>query len=247
MQLADPHALDLEYTRTMMGFLLFKPDPRSIAMLGLGGGSLAKFCHRYLPRACIDVVEINPHVIALRDEFHVPPDGERLRVRCADAAHFVRDDPARFDVLLIDGFDSGGQPARLCSQRFYDDCHELLQPGGIVVVNLHLGHPRYDTLVDRIRRSFDDSVLVVDDGELTNSIVFACKGGALRAGRRALFSPRRLDRAAADSLRASFALVRAAANAANASGSGPPTPALVPAGATATVGCRGRTARAVDE
>lgn len=241
MQLADPHALDLEYTRTMMGFLLFKPEPRRIAMLGLGGGSLAKFCYRHLPHACIDVVEINPHVIALRDEFHVPPDGERFRVLCADAAQFVRDETARFDVLLIDGFDSGGQPTRLCSQRFYDDCHDLLLPGGIVVVNLHLGHPRYATLVERIRRSFDGSVLVVDDGELTNSIVFAGKGGALQTGQRALRSPRRLDRAAADSLRASFALVRAAMNAAEAPPSGRPEAARVPAAPAA--GCRARTVK----
>src|SRR5437016_2304602 len=65
MQLKSPHALDLEYTRTMMAFLLFNPEPSSISMIGLGGGSLAKFCHRYLPQARIQVVEINPHVIAL--------------------------------------------------------------------------------------------------------------------------------------------------------------------------------------
>ena len=67
MQVDDPDALDLGYTRTMMGFLLFQPEPRQIAMVGLGGGSLAKFCHRYLPQAQIQVAEINPHVIALRN------------------------------------------------------------------------------------------------------------------------------------------------------------------------------------
>src|SRR5262249_337568 len=80
MQLSDPDALNLEYTGTMMGFLMFNPDPASIAMIGLGGGSLAKFCHRYLPRATLQVVEINPHVIAMRDEFHVPRDGAHFRV-----------------------------------------------------------------------------------------------------------------------------------------------------------------------
>ena len=46
----------------MMGFLLFKPEPGNIAMIGLGGGSLAKFCHRDLPRSRIQAIEINPHV-----------------------------------------------------------------------------------------------------------------------------------------------------------------------------------------
>lgn len=73
MRIDDPNALALEYTRTMMGFLLFRPEPRSIGMVGLGGGSLAKFCYHHLPGARIQIAEINPLVIALRDEFHIPP------------------------------------------------------------------------------------------------------------------------------------------------------------------------------
>jgi spermidine synthase len=211
MQLKDPHALDLEYTRTMMAFLLFNPEPDSISMIGLGGGSLAKFCHRYLPRARVQVVEINPHVIALRDEFHVPPDDERFTVVRGDGAQFVRLRATRCDVLVVDGFDSEGLPSRLCSQRFYDDCFEMLQPGGIMVVNLHYGHANYDSHVGRIRRSFNDAVLVVDDGELSNSIVFACKGQALARYRPgAVRRPKNLENAAAEQLLAAFALVASA-------------------------------------
>lgn len=211
MLLDDPTALDLEYTRTMMGFLLFVPQPRDIVMIGLGGGSIAKFCHRHLRRARIRVVEVNPHVIALRDEFRVPPDDGRFSVVRADAARFVRDSTQRCDALLVDGFDSGGQPDALCSQRFYDDCRALLQPGGVAAINLHYGHPHHAIHVERIRRSFDDAVLVVDDGEASNSIVFACQGGGLD---RARFPAQRqatdLAAAAADPLREAFALIASA-------------------------------------
>jgi len=211
MQIGDPHALDLEYTRTMMGFLLFKPDPRSIAMIGLGGGSLAKFCYRHLPQARIQVVEINPHVIALRDEFQVPADDERFTVERGDGARFVRWRAAHCDVLMVDGFDSDGLPSRLCSQRFYDDCFETLQPGGIMVVNLHYGHANYAIHLERIRRSFDAAVMVVDDGELSNSIVFACKGRTFERHRPGVVRrPKNLDSAAADQLLAAFALITTA-------------------------------------
>jgi spermidine synthase len=186
MKTRDPFALALEYTRTMMGALLLMPQPARIGMVGLGGGSLAKFCHRHLPAARIEVVEINPHVIALRDEFHVPPDDARLQVHRGDGALFIRQCASRFDLLFIDGFDRRGMPARLSSQRFYDDCFEALCPQGIAVVNLYRGDPRYDIFLDRIRRSFDDSVLVVDDKARCNSIVFGCKGEVLtrlRSGR----------------------------------------------------------------
>jgi spermidine synthase len=60
MQLQRPQALELEYTCTMMGFLMVRPGARRLAMIGLGGGSIAKFCHRYLTRASLVVVELNP-------------------------------------------------------------------------------------------------------------------------------------------------------------------------------------------
>jgi len=90
MQLQDPSALDLEYTQTMMAFLMFEPEPTAIAMIGLGGGSLPKFCYRYLPGTHIRVIEINPHVIALRDAFHVPRDNKRFSIVHTDGAYFVR-------------------------------------------------------------------------------------------------------------------------------------------------------------
>ena len=80
MNLDDPRALDLEYSCTLMGFLSFQPEPKHIAIFGLGGGSLPKFCHRYVPAALIEAVEINPQVPALRDEFQIPRDDERLTV-----------------------------------------------------------------------------------------------------------------------------------------------------------------------
>ncbi len=211
MDVRNPYALDLEYTQTMMGFLLFLPEPRRIAMIGLGGGSLAKFCHRYLERTFIQVVEINPHVLALREHFHVPPDGERFQVIHGDGAQFVRYRAVRPEVLMVDGFDSNGLPGRLCSQRFYDDCYEMLQPGGMMVANLHYGHRQYDQHLGRIQRSFGGAMLVVDDSDLSNSIVFACKGTALEAARAGVVRrPKGLDRAASEQLLDAFSRVNRA-------------------------------------
>ena len=206
MNLQEPCALALEYSRTMMGFLLFKPEPKHIAMVGLGGGSLAKFCHRYLPATRIEVVEINPHVLALRDEFQIPPDDERLTVLLGDGAAFVREADSGCDVLMVDGFDYDGQPFALSSQAFYDDCADHLQPAGILVVNLVSRHPQHSLFVDRIQRSFADDVLIVETSSLGNSIVFAFKEPHMRLHRSvALRAPTHLDREAGRQLSASFA------------------------------------------
>jgi len=213
MDLRHPDVLHLEYTRTMMGFLLFVPAPRHITMVGLGGGSLAKFCHRHLPKARIQVIEINPHVIALRDEFRVPPDSGRFTVVQGDGAEFVSSPARPCDVLLLDGYDHDGLPASLSSQRFYDDCREMLAPDGMLVVNLHCSQTRWQQQVARIRRSFAGAVLTVDDDDGSNSVVFA--GAAHLAGRsnsRPMRRPRGLDHDAWAQLRATFSRVLAAAN-----------------------------------
>lgn len=176
MRKADPDRLILGYTRTMMGFLLFQPKPEQIAMIGLGGGSLAKYCLRYVPDAHFTAVEINPDVIALREKFGIPPDGPNFKVVCADGAAYVRERSERVDVLLVDGFDRDGQPRQLCSARFYDHCYAKLRDGGILVVNMPSGDTKFGTYAARIKESFDDQVVVVEAEELGNKIAFAYKG-----------------------------------------------------------------------
>ena len=118
MSVQQPNRLELPYTITMMGILLLIPKPRHILMVGLGGGSLAKFCYQHLSEARITVVEINPHVIAMRRHFQLPDDDARLEVVCADGAEFVRDTRETFDAILVDGFDADGQSAQLSSKAF---------------------------------------------------------------------------------------------------------------------------------
>lgn len=215
MDIRQPEALNLEYTRTMMGFLLFVPEPENLAMIGLGGGSLAKFCYRHLPKTRIKVIEINPHVIALRDEFQVPADSGRFRVVLGDGAEFVRSPPGPFEVLLVDGYDHKGLPRALSSQRFYDDCFRMLGPDGVLVANLDCGHDRWQQQVERIRRSFNGGILIVDvdDEEGSNSIVFASANYlAARPHRKTIRRPRSLDSEARAQLRATFSRVLAATN-----------------------------------
>jgi spermidine synthase len=174
MRLDRPDELAVDYTRTMMGFLLLHPSARQVAMIGLGGGSLAKFCHRHLPAARMTVVDNNPGVIALRREFGIPDDDARLSVRADDGAVFVRT-TSRIDVLLVDGFDQTGQPPALCSQAFYDDCFQALAPGGVLVVNLHFDHPEFDLFIERIAHSFKGNAMQVLSPEKGNCIVFAAR------------------------------------------------------------------------
>lgn len=174
-----PDALALGYTRTMMGFLLFQPEPAHVGLIGLGGGSLVKYCYRNLPNTHLTAIEINPEVIALRDRFHVPPDDARLTIVCADAARHLSTTAHTFDALLLDGFNADGAPSELCSAAFYDTCRARLNDDGVLVVNLLGDDPRLGDCLARLREAFGPSVAIApaEDGA-GNVIAFAWKSDA---------------------------------------------------------------------
>ncbi|QNA86844.1 transferase [Sphingomonas sp. So64.6b] len=179
MNLLDPIELTIDYTRMMMGFLLFDPRPRRIEMIGLGGGSLAKCCHHLLPDTDITIVEINPAIIAFRDQFQIPRDDDRFRVLVGDGADFVAQGGSRPDVLLIDGFDEFGQPPELCSAEFYDQCYRRLAPGGVMIVNLWGGGHLNRRYAARVARSFNGSARSVPTEAGFNQAVFGRKDAKL--------------------------------------------------------------------
>lgn len=175
MLLSNPDALVLDYARAMMCFALFVPDPRHILMVGLGGGSLAKFCHRHFPRTRITVLEISAEVIALRDQFCVPADDARLRIVHTDAAAYLAAAPATFDVILLDGFDAAGMPDALGSAPFYAACRRALREGGVLVANILAYDPAHEALVGRVDAAFGGRVCDFHGIAGNNHLLFAVK------------------------------------------------------------------------
>ena len=174
MRIREPDALELEYTRAMMGFLLFQPRPRDIALIGLGGGSIAKFIHRRLPDSRLTALEINPEVVtAARAYFHLPADDDRLRVLTGDGAAFVHANPESQDVLLVDGYDALRIVEALASPEFYRACRDMLRPGGVAVFNLWGSDAYFPRYFDRLSRAFGEHVLQLPAEKKGNIVVFA--------------------------------------------------------------------------
>lgn len=173
MRLSAPHDLELAYTRGIMTFLLFVPELRKVLAIGLGGGSIPRFIHHYLPQLQVTVVDINPQVIAVaRSHFMLPPDDERLQVVEGDGAQYLREHPGRAELLIVDAFDSRGVPPNLCSQDFFDSCSEALAGNGLMAINLWGSDRNYDIYLQRIERSFEHRVLILPTGRPGNIVVF---------------------------------------------------------------------------
>jgi spermidine synthase len=183
MRLAVPYDLELVYTRCMMAFMPFHPHARSALMIGLGGGSLAKFVHNRLPGMKTTVIEINPQVVAAaRDYFLLPIDDERLQVITAEGGAYIAAHPASADVLMVDGFEDGSQASSLCSQEFYNDAYTALNQKGVLVVNLLSREKVTKECLKRIESSFDCCVARMSAEPRGNLVVFAFKQGFGKSG-----------------------------------------------------------------
>lgn len=175
MDLTDPDRLSLAYTRTMMAFLLFNRAPSRILLLGLGGGSLAKFCYRRLPDAAVTAVEINEDVIALREEFRIPADNERFRVVLGDGAAYVAQISSCKDVILVDACARNGLAPELDAIEFYQNARRCLTPRGMFVLNI-CGDPHGQAAhMLRVRQVFGDAVLTLPVRADGNVIVLGFK------------------------------------------------------------------------
>jgi len=181
MRLSAPDALELEYTRAMMAFLLFLEEPRDVLMVGLGAGSIPRFMRARMPEARITVVEINPGVIAAaRQYFGLPAEDRRLRIVQGDGAVVVPANPGSADVLMLDGFEDGAHATELCTQRFYDAAHAALREGGVLSANFMADDPKLDTWCRRLEKSFGGRVLLLSAEDEVNVVVLAFRGGPAR-------------------------------------------------------------------
>jgi len=176
MRLDDPEALTAEYTRKMMGFLLFDALPKKILMIGLGGGALAKYCHRHLPTTQLTAVEIDPDVIAMRADFYIPPDDARLKVINADGADYVAQMAAageRANVLLVDAYDEFGIAKSVVEREFAQNAKRILNANGVFVLNLVAEMQDCNRYVDSIRQVFGSPVIMIAMKQVENQVVFA--------------------------------------------------------------------------
>jgi spermidine synthase len=180
MILDDPYTIELEYVQRMMAWLLFV-DPGSVAarhamQLGLGAGTLTKFCRKNL-RMKTTAIELNPMVLhACRGWFKLPPDDAKLKVVIADASLEILHDEwhATVDALQVDLYDHEAAAPVMDDEAFYGDCRALLTDDGCMTVNLFGRASSYERSLLKIAAAFgEDAVWAFKPTREGNTVVLA--------------------------------------------------------------------------
>ena len=182
MRIDDPLAIELEYVRRMMVWMLVR-DATAFAgahavQLGLGAGAITRFCSKRLKMRCT-AVELNPRVVDVcRQWFRLPPPSPGFEILGMNAQRFV-DDPRRratVDVLCVDLYDHEAASPVLDSAAFYRACFDVLAAGGVMTVNLFGHNASFETSTRRIVAAFGaDAVRTVQPTKEGNTVVLAMK------------------------------------------------------------------------
>ena len=182
IDLREPHRLQHPYARTMMAGLLYRPDPSTCLLVGLGGGALVRFLNHYFPEVALDVVEIDPVVVAVAREYFGTVPGPRTRIFTEDGHDYLRRTPDRYDLIFMDAHlhpseqtDSAGLPLRLKTLAFLRGLHERLRPGGIVLFNVIEGTGT-NAFIESVRAAFA-AVEVFRPGGSGNVVVVGASTG----------------------------------------------------------------------
>lgn len=194
MRIRRPNDLELAYTREMMAGLLmhhgYSTDadwPRKVLLIGLGAGSLTKFCYWKLPQARLTVVEIDAAVWAAAQlYFKLPQEDERLHVEIADGVEFVPQAGDHYDYILVDGYDEDAKVGLLDSLPFYQACWARLSERGILAANMFGRSRKYGPALNRLAAAFDNRAVAFPSCDSGNVVAFAARGEAVEVPLREL-------------------------------------------------------------
>lgn len=148
IDLRQPQRLVFEYTRMMLGALFLGPEPNNILIIGLGGGTLPHTLRQLLPNADIDVVEIDPAVVRVAEQYFGFHADAHMPVFEEDGRAYVRRvlrSERRYQLIMLDAYDSQYIPEHMLTREFLSQVRALLAPGGIVAANTFSSSRLYDS------------------------------------------------------------------------------------------------------
>lgn len=129
MDLLYPAQLVFHYERLMSLAFALAERPVSALLLGVGGAAMWRFLRAYVPECAPTLVDADASVVAIaRRWFYLSHP-----VAIETAQQFLAANTAKFDVVLVDLYDSHG-PAPF-DEAFWERCVDALAPGGCIATN----------------------------------------------------------------------------------------------------------------
>ncbi len=162
----DDRDLPVPYTRYMTESLIYAKNIRSILEIGFGGGRTSWYLHRFLPKATVTSVELDPAVVELSRKYFGIHDEPNFKVVNRDGRIFLSESKDKYDVILIDAYRGPFVPFHLLTKEFYELVKAHLAEGGVVAQNIEPSTMLFDSAVKTIHAVFPQLDFYVAEGNV---------------------------------------------------------------------------------
>lgn len=126
------------YTRRMIETTI-AAKPRTVLLLGGGAFTMAEYMARQLPNTQIDVVEIDPGLENISQQYFGYQSLPNVKLIFNDARTYIQHTDRRYDVVLIDVYNGGEIPYSLLTAEYGGELARIVREDGLVVANLIAG------------------------------------------------------------------------------------------------------------
>ena len=157
---------------------LMVPDKKTSDMdtliLGMGTGTYATQCQKYLGAMDVEGVEIDEKITQLSRKYFSLP--ESVPVTTYDGRAFLQATDKKYDIIMVDAYQDITIPFQMSSVEFFGLVKDHLKENGVMVVNMNMRGSKEGNinqyLADTIGQVFGTEY-VVDVRNSTNRELFA--------------------------------------------------------------------------
>jgi len=136
MDLNDPNAIVYSYNYYFHVGFVFNPNITDVLFIGGGGFSGPKRFLIDYPDVRVDVVEIDPDVIAAAKRYFGVTEHPRLRIFNEDGRIHLARSQKKYDLIILDAYSRTYVPFHLMTLEFFELVAAHLGEQGVVVSNL---------------------------------------------------------------------------------------------------------------
>ncbi len=136
MYLDNPSDHVFDYSPYYQLHLITNPNPKSSLIVGAGSYTLPKALLE-TTSSHIDVVDIDPLLYQLSQQYFQLPSSPRLSNHVADGRRFLTNTTTNYDLIFLDAYSNYlSIPSHLSTLEFFQLTKSKLSPNGLVIANV---------------------------------------------------------------------------------------------------------------
>ena len=174
IDLDEPGQLPAPFSRAMLASLMFVETPQRVLLIGMGGGSIARYFHNRDVSIKGDVIERSAVVIDIARKFFDFPEGSGWKVIHSDARDYLKTTNCEYEMILVDISEDNRAPTWISDTNYLMHFKRHLAPAGVLVFNLLISDENtFTECLWNIRQVFERRTVCLTVPGSPNTMVFA--------------------------------------------------------------------------